>query len=213
MISTILLLILAAYLLGSIPTSVWVSKWFYHIDIREHGSGNAGATNTIRVLGANVGIPVFLFDVFKAWTAVFLSHFASVDPGSNAFIHLKLALGITAVIGHIFPVFAGFRGGKGVACLLGMVIGITPLAAFICFGIFIIVFIFTKIVSVGSVIAGMCYPVLVIVIFQYQSIALILFSLLAAILLLITHRNNIRRLIKGEEPKSSLFSKKTKPRA
>jgi acyl phosphate:glycerol-3-phosphate acyltransferase len=204
----IISLIVLAYLLGSIPTSVWVGRWFYNIDIREHGSGNAGATNTIRVLGAKAGIPVFIFDAFKGWAAVSLANCSSYAPDSNQFMNLKIALGVFAVIGHIFPLFAGFKGGKGVATLLGMVIGLTPLIALIAFGIFVIVLMLTKIVSISSMTAGLFYPLFVILIFKIHIPSLIVFSVVAAILLIFTHRKNIGRLLKGEEPKAVFLVKK-----
>src|SRR5687768_13215686 len=121
--------LLFAYLLGSIPSAVWIGKRFYGIDVREFGSGNAGATNTFRVLGKKAGIPVLLIDIFKGWLAVQLAYLSSYRIDSVEFVNLELVLGIAALIGHIFPVYVGFRGGKGIATLLGVVIGVHPYAA------------------------------------------------------------------------------------
>ena len=119
----------AAYLIGSVPTAVWVGKAFHGIDVREHGSGNAGATNVMRVLGVRTGIPVLLFDMFKGWMSVYLVHFQqSVVSGDELWILVAISLGVMAVIGHIFPVFAGFRGGKGVATIAGVCFSLHPLA-------------------------------------------------------------------------------------
>src|SRR5690606_18146286 len=115
------ILIFIAYLLGSVPTSIWIGKRFYKIDVREFGSGNAGATNTFRVLGKKAGIPVLIIDILKGTCAVALSYLSGFEYGSAEFVNLQLGLGVAALIGHIFPVFAGFRGGKGVATMLGVV--------------------------------------------------------------------------------------------
>ena len=105
-------LLFIAYLLGSLPSAVWVGKAFWNIDVREYGSGNAGATNTFRVLGPKAGIPVLILDIAKGWLAVQLAtYFGDYMPATQQFINFKLVLGVGALLGHIFPVFAGFRGG------------------------------------------------------------------------------------------------------
>src|ERR1700741_2137551 len=111
-------MLIAAYLFGSIPTAVWIGRAFYGIDVREFGSGNAGATNVFRVLGKKAGIPVLLLDVVKGILAVALAHFSDFTSHTTPLINYQIAIGIAAVIGHIFPLFGGFRGGKGVATLL-----------------------------------------------------------------------------------------------
>lgn len=203
----LILFCISAYLLGSIPTAVWVGKWFYHIDIREHGSGNAGATNTLRVLGAKVALPVFIFDVFKGFLMPFLAHhFINKFPTISDFYLFPILIGFMAVIGHIYPLFAGFRGGKGVATLLGMMLGIATIPSLLSFGVFIIVLIATKYVSVGSLTAGILFPVFTYFFADYTN-SLILFSILACSLLFYTHRKNIQRLIQGKESKTT-FKKK-----
>ena len=202
-------LVLLAYLLGSIPTAVWVGKLFYGIDIREHGSGNAGATNTFRILGKKAGIPVLLFDVLKGSLSVLMIHSINISANTDEFIYLKLALGISAILGHIFPVYVGFRGGKGVATLLGAVLAIQPEAAIFSIIIFLIVLFSSRYVSLSSMLAGLSYPILVIVYLRESNLILIGFSVLVSILLIITHKRNIDRLIKRQESKVNFFGKKT----
>lgn len=204
---SIIILLLFAYLLGSIPTAVWVGKLFYGIDVREFGSGNAGATNTFRVLGKKAGIPVLIIDILKGLFAVYLSYFSAFEIGSHPFINLQIALGVSSLLGHIFPVFAGFRGGKGVATLLGIVLGILPGAAFIAIIIFLIVLFAFKYVSLASMSAGLSFPVIVFFLFKELNVTLLLFSLVVAFLLIITHKKNISRLIQKKESKVNLFNK------
>ncbi len=200
---------LLSYLLGSIPTSVWVGKYFHGIDVREHGSGNAGATNTIRVLGWKTGIPVLLIDLAKGWTAAMLPIFFSLAGDKTALLtNLQILIGLTSVIGHIFPVFAGFRGGKGVATIFGVLLAIHPLLTLVCIGVFLVVLIITGIVSVSSMSTGIAFPILLFTVFDTPSLFFKIFSVIVAIALLFTHRKNINRLLKGEEKK--LFQKKTK---
>jgi len=203
-------IIISAYLLGSIPTSVWVGKIFYGIDIREHGSGNAGATNTIRILGWKAGLPVIIVDVLKGFAAVTLIRFVqSPPPGTDQFVNYQLMFGGAAVIGHIFPVFARFRGGKGVATLFGMVLAISPFSTLVCAGVFLITLFLTKYVSLSSILAGFTFPVAVIVIFHTSVTSLVVFSIAVSVLLVITHQKNIGRLLRREESKATfLFIKK-----
>lgn len=208
--TTNILLLLAGYLLGSIPTAVWIGKFFYKIDVREYGSGNAGATNTFRVLGKKAGIPVLLIDVLKGFVAVNLAYFSPYVVGGNQFINLELVLGIASLVGHIFPLFASFRGGKGIATLLGIVLGVHLYGALICMAIFIVILIISGYVSLGSMIAAICFPVIVICVFQTTVPSLIIFSILIAIMVLITHQKNIERLLRKEESKAKLIKKKTK---
>jgi len=201
--------VIVSYLLGSIPTSVWIGRIFYGIDIREHGSGNAGTTNTFRVLGIKAGIPVFIIDVLKGWAAVHLIYFSNYYiPQSGWYINIELLFGISALLGHIFPIYVGFRGGKGVATLLGIVIALHPLAAAISAGIFVITLIISKYVSLSSMIAGFSFPILIIVIFETTTLSLIIFSLIISVLLLFTHQKNIERLFAKEESKANLKIKR-----
>ncbi len=204
------LLVLIAYLLGSIPTSVWIGKAFYNIDVREFGSGNAGATNTFRVLGKNAGIPVLIIDILKGTLAVALAYFSGFEINSTEFINLQLGLGIAALIGHIFPVFAGFRGGKGVATILGIVICILPLASSLALIVFLVVLFSTRIVSLSSMLAGVSFPLVLNFLLGNQNPVLTIFSIVVAALLIVTHRKNIKRLLSNEESKVQLFQAKNK---
>lgn len=208
--SSNILLLLGGYLLGSIPTAVWIGKFFYKIDVREYGSGNAGATNTFRVLGKKAGIPVLLIDVLKGFAAVKLAYFSPYVPGSNQFINLELVLGIASLVGHIFPLFASFRGGKGIATLLGIVLGVHPYGALISMAVFIIVLLISSYVSLSSIISAILFPIIVIFIFKTTVPSLVIFSILIAIMVLITHQKNIERLLRKEESKAKLIRKKKK---
>jgi glycerol-3-phosphate acyltransferase PlsY len=203
-----IILIVTAYILGSIPSAVWAGRFFHGVDVREHGSGNAGTTNVIRVLGWKTGIPVLIIDMIKGWAATMLpALFHIAEPESTNIIVFQIIAGLTAITGHIFPVFAGFRGGKGVATMFGVLIGIHPLLTLACFGVFLVVFASTGIVSVSSMSAGIAFPVLLLTVFHTPSDALKIFSVIIGIALIITHRKNIGRLIRGEEKK--LFRKKS----
>jgi glycerol-3-phosphate acyltransferase PlsY len=201
-----LLAVAVAYLLGSIPTAVWIGRAFHGIDVREHGSGNAGTTNTIRVLGWKTGIPVLVIDMAKGWLAAMLPVFFKIAPPESAqLINLQILTGVTAIFGHIFPLFAGFRGGKGVATVAGAMLAIHPFLTLSCFSVFLIVLLLTGIVSVSSMSMGIAFPILLFTLFHTPSLIFKIFSVFVAVALIITHRNNIKRLIKGEEKK--LFGK------
>jgi len=203
-----IVLLIIAYLLGSIPTSVWVGKWFYRVDVREHGSGNAGATNTIRVLGWKAGGPVFFIDGLKGFVASSLVIYADFPHGTNSWVNFQLALGFAALLGHIFPIFAKFKGGKGVATLLGVVVALTPLPAALAFIVFLIVLFIFKYVSLGSIVAGISYPIILWSVFTEQPISMKVASVVMAIALIVTHKKNINRLLKGEESKAGFLFKK-----
>lgn len=206
----IISLLIAAYLLGSIPTAVWWGKRYYGIDVREFGSGNAGATNTFRVLGKKAGIPVLIVDILKGTAAVFLAHFSPYVFDSNEFVNLELGLGIAALVGHVFPIFAGFRGGKGVATILGIVICLTPFTSLMVLGVFLIVLLATRYVSLSSMVAGLSFPFFLNIVLKNQNETLLIFSIFVAVLLIITHKKNISRLLKHQESKVNLFAKKVR---
>lgn len=199
------LLVVAAYLLGSIPSAVWIGKRYYGIDIREHGSKNAGATNTLRVLGKRAAIPVFIIDVTKGFVAVSLAHFSTFFQDSDMMFIFKIALVIAAVGGHIFPIFSGFRGGKGVATLAGAVLGVYPPAVILCLATFLLVLMFSHYVSLSSMIAGIMFPIYTAFVFKTTSTPLIIFACIVALLLIFTHRKNIRRLLNHTEPKTYII--------
>jgi acyl phosphate:glycerol-3-phosphate acyltransferase len=197
-----LFLIILAYLIGSIPTSVWVSKAYFGIDIREYGSGNAGATNSYRVLGKKWGTFVMIADMLKAIVAVKLAFFLPEAFDNELYlINLQLGLGLAAVLGHIFPIWAEFRGGKGVASLFGMVLGIQPNVALCCVGIFILVLFLTRWVSLSSILASVAFPVFILVIFNEPEALYRVFAIAVALLVLLTHQKNIGRILKGSENK------------
>lgn len=204
--------LILAYLLGSIPSAVWIGKSIYGIDVREYGSGNAGATNTFRVLGKKAGIPVMLIDIAKGWTATnlaFLIGMSVTGPHHSVqFVNYQLALGITAVMGHLFPVFAGFRGGKGIATLTGMILAVHIQASLVCILVFLIVLMITRYVSLSSIIAGFTFPLSTIFIFHVSVRSIIVYGMCICVLILVTHQKNIERLMKGKEAKVNFFKKK-----
>ena len=210
-----ILFLLISYLTGSFPSAVWVGKIFYNKDVREYGSGNAGATNTFRVLGKSAGLPVLMLDVLKGWISVNYIIFLSEDfipISSNVTstqFEIQLAFGIAAVVGHLFPIFTGFRGGKGIATLLGILIGLNFTAALFSLLIFIFVFVISKYVSLASILASVTFPAVVFLILKESEVnsSLEMFAIFVPILTLITHQKNIERLIRGEENKAK-FGKK-----
>jgi len=203
-----LLFVLLAYLTGAFPSAVWVGKTFYKIDVREFGSGNAGATNTFRVLGKKAGVPVLIMDIFKGWLSVnYISFLTNIPQSAEAVFEIQLAFGIAAVIGHLFPIYTGFRGGKGIATLLGLLIGLHAVAALYSILVFVIVFVISKYVSLASILASIAFPILVILILGSTNVSLNLFAFFVPILSLITHQKNIERLLRGEETKVK-FGKK-----
>lgn len=206
-------IVILAYFFGSIPTAVWFGRAFYGVDVREYGSGNAGATNTFRVLGGKAGSIVMFVDILKGWTATNLPYLldSSVIGNDNAttFVNFQLALGVIAVIGHLFPIFAGFRGGKGVATLFGMVLAIHLYAALMCVSVFIIILLLTHYVSLGSILAGFTFPFSIAFIFKTSVPSILLYGIAICALILVTHQKNIERLLKGHESKIYLFKRKS----
>jgi len=203
-----ILLIVLAYLIGSIPTSVWVSKRFFGIDIRDYGTGNAGATNTYRVLGARWGTFVMIVDMVKgiiATSLYLLLPFYVVPAHDWDRTNLMIGLGLAAVIGHIFPIWAGFKGGKGVATLFGMVVAIQPLVAVCCVGVFLLVLYLTRFVSLSSILAGISFAVFILFIFNDDVTLYRVFSVAVALLILLTHQKNINRILNGTESKVPIF--------
>ncbi len=199
---------LLAYFLGAIPTALWVGKLFYSLDIRQHGSGNSGATNTFRVLGKRAGTGVLTFDILKGFLAAFLAY-ALLRQGliaPDAIVRTQLALGLTAVLGHIYSVFAGFKGGKGVASLLGVVLGVAPLPAVGCVLVFLALLWLTSYVSVSSMTSAAMFPVLVGLLGPRDP-WLFGFGVLVTLLVLYTHRQNIGRLRAGTESKVNPFGR------
>jgi len=199
-----ILLVTMAYLIGSIPSSVWIGRRFYGIDVREMGSKNAGATNTLRTLGKKAGIVVLLLDIMKGWLAVSLVCLSTYPSGSSTRIHLEVAMSIFAIIGHIFPIYAGFKGGKGVATTMGIIMGISPIMALLCIVVFALVFFISHYVSLASMIAVLSFPVW-IVLYKTTHPWLMAFSVVLPVLVIITHRKNIFRLLKKQESELRIF--------
>lgn len=205
--SNIVFLILS-YLIGSVPFSIIAGKLLKGIDVREYGSGNAGATNTFRVLGKKAGIPVLLLDVLKGYLAVNLVWYTSYVPSTEIYINLQLTFGIAAVLGHVFPVYVGFRGGKGVATLLGFMLAVFPEAALISIVVFVLTLLFSKYVSLSSIFAGLFFPFGVYYLSETLVPTMMIFAVFVPILLIATHQRNIERLVRGDENKVSLKKKK-----
>ncbi|MEG0467105.1 MAG: glycerol-3-phosphate 1-O-acyltransferase PlsY [Mucinivorans sp.] len=215
---TIIFLIIGAYLLGSIPSAVWIGRLFFNVDPRRHGSGNAGATNVLRLLGTKAALPVFAIDAAKGYAAVMLSWFSTLAPidvscqFSEPFINLRIALMICAILGHIFPIFASFRGGKGVATIAGCLIAIAPVPLACSFVVFVVFWSISHYVSLGSLTAAISFPLWVVVKYiivgEYISPTMVIFSLVVASVMIFMHRANIKRLREHTEGKTYLFKKK-----
>ena len=209
-----LYLIILAYLIGSIPSSLIVSRSQFNIDIRDYGSGNAGATNTFRVLGSKWGTLVMIMDMLKGLIAVKLALLLPYYIG-NEFerTNFQIGLGLAAVLGHIFPIWAEFRGGKGVATLFGLIISISPWTALSCVGVFLVVLYLTRFVSLSSILASMAFPVFILVVFNVDNIAYRIFAIAVALLVVMAHQKNIGRLLSGVENKVPIFKNRDRRRA
>ena len=200
--------VVISYLIGSMPTALWVGKAFFGVDIREHWSGNSGATNTFRVLGKKAGTAVLLIDVIKGLTAASLVRYLDfVEIGTVRFVNLQLLFGLSSVLGHIFPIYANFKGGKGIATLLGMVIGIHYLSALVCMSLFIAILFSTRYVSLSSILAAVAFPLIAILIYKNEEPFFIAFGIAAAIMVVLTHQKNIVRLVSGNENKAKLLKR------
>jgi glycerol-3-phosphate acyltransferase PlsY len=210
--------VLLSYLIGAIPSSLWMGKLFFNTDIREHGSGNAGATNTFRILGWKAGVIVLLIDFGKgllcttvisglAWNIG--SGPISLYSGWEVESMLVIFAGVAAVLGHMFPVYANFSGGKGAATACGMLYGIEPVSISISLAIFILVMVTTRYVSLGSIIASLVYPFSQLTLrygFDWDiDGSIILFSSFLALAIVVKHKGNIKRLLAGNENRVSSF--------
>jgi len=201
-------MITIAYLVGSIPTAIIYGKIFRGIDIREHGSGNAGATNVFRVMGWKSGLIVLLIDITKGLIATLFIYKIAINSVPFEPVLIQIIAGLSAVFGHIWTIFAGFKGGKGVGTGAGMIIGIIPEAVLAALIIFIITVGLTRFVSLGSVLASITIPFYLFfkkIFFQGNiSKPIMLFALFIPILIIYTHRSNIVRLLNGTENKIKL---------
>lgn len=213
----IVTMFITAYLLGSIPSAVWIGKRYYGVDVREFGSKNAGTTNVLRVLGTRAAIPVFVIDFLKGFLAVTLFSLLKYDediPSPVWIINLKIAAVFVVALGHIYPIFAGFRGGKGVATMLGALTGIRPTIAFLCFAVWFVVLMLWHYVSLASIAAGGCFPIFASIFagsvysrygLDHTPISFVVFSFVVAIILVWTHRKNIGRILEGTESKARIW--------
>lgn len=206
-----IMLVVLAYLLGSIPTSIWVSKSVFGFDIREFGSGNPGATNTFRVLGSKWGAFVMIVDITKGVIAtslyILIPFYLQNELARTNFM---IILGLAAVLGHIFPIWADFKGGKGVATILGMALAIQPIVALICIIVFLITLFTTRFVSLSSMLASLVFMVLILFIFNEKETSYRVFAIIVAVMVVVTHQKNIGRLLNGKENKAPLFKKNRK---
>jgi len=190
------LFVVLAYLLGATPTSFWVGRTIYGVDLRKEGSGNLGATNTFRVLGARAALPVALFDVFKGWLpAALFAQWAGVDEA----LLWSLGFGAAAILGHVFSFWVWFRGGKGVATSAGVFLALAPWATLICLAGFILVVRGTRMVSAGSITAAALLAPSVALTPNRGGTPLIIFSVALAAFVIWAHRSNIGRILRGEE--------------
>lgn len=216
--SALFVVVLLSYLIGAIPSSLWMGKLFFSTDIREHGSGNAGATNTFRILGWKAGVIVLLFDFGKGLLCTTLISGLAWNIGSGPISlysgwevesMLVIFAGVAAVLGHMFPVYASFSGGKGAATACGMLYGIEPVSISISLAIFIIVMVASRYVSLGSIIASLIYPFSQLTLkygFNWDiDGSIILFSSILALGIVIKHKGNIKRLLAGNENRVSSF--------
>ncbi len=208
-----ILLIILAYLIGSIPTAVWISIHFFNIDIRDYGSGNAGATNTFRVLGKKWGTIVMAVDILKGVVAtslyLLMSHYGTNELHRTNFM---IGLGLASVLGHVFPIWANFKGGKGVATLFGMALAIQPIVALLCIIVFLLVLFLTRFVSLSSILAGVAFMVFILFIYNAQEPLYRGFAIIVALMVILTHQKNISRILNGTESKVPILKHRDKKR-
>lgn len=205
----IVALLVGAYLLGSIPSAVWIGKIFYGVDVRTQGSGNAGTTNVLRVLGAKAALPVFLIDMLKGYLAVALVALSPFGEADGGYLYLKMALCAMAVVGHMWPLFAGFRGGKGVATLVGAMFAFSLGGILLALATFVLIVSVSHYVSVGSMVGGLLLPFYAALTGDSDPRLMVFFGLIS-LLLFYTHRANIGRLLHGTENKTYLFGHKNR---
>lgn len=214
--------IILSYLVGSIPSSIWVGKIVKGVDIRNHGSGNAGATNTFRLLGWKPGVAVLLIDFFKGFASSFWISTLAYSIASGPVVlfsfwevdaFLKITCGVVAVIGHMFPIYANFDGGKGMAAAAGMLCGIEPVSVGLTAIVFLVVMGASRYVSLASLVSAFIYP-LILVVLRYGygwSIdgSILIFAGMVGLGIIIKHKGNIRRLLQGEENRVQSFKPAT----
>ena len=209
-----LILIICAYLIGSIPTALIISQRFFGIDIRDYGSGNMGATNTFRVLGSKYGTIVMIADILKGVFAVALFNLIPFYLHNELErTNFMIGLGLSAVAGHIFPLFANFKGGKGVATLFGMLLAIQPVIAGSCVAVFLLVLFFTRYVSLSSILSALMLPICVLWIWNDDVVLYRFFAVLVAALVVLTHQKNIGRILRGVESRVPILKHRDRRKA
>jgi acyl phosphate:glycerol-3-phosphate acyltransferase len=202
------LFLIIAYLIGAIPTAVWYGRRFFKTDIREHGSGNAGASNVFRTFGKKAGIIVMAIDILKGVLATSLPHVLvknGIIDVSDLAIY-QLVFGLIAVVGHVFPIYVGFKGGKGVATMMGVMIALVPMISLLCFGVFIVFLVLSKYTSLGSMMAAVCFPIAIF--FTEKPAIYLWFSIVCAAFIIYKHRSNIKRILDGTENRLEWNKKK-----
>ncbi|MTI88472.1 MAG: glycerol-3-phosphate 1-O-acyltransferase PlsY [Balneolaceae bacterium] len=218
----LIIVLSVSYLLGSIPSSLWIGKLAHGVDIRKHGSGNAGTTNTFRVLGWKPGVTVLVMDLMKGFAASFwvskqafeIASGPIAPPGWEADAFLMIVCGLMAVAGHMFPVFANFKGGKGAATACGMLFGIEPISIGISAFIFIVIVLTTRYVSLASITSSFIYPISLVIMRYgfgyYVDGSIIIFATLIAIGIIYKHKSNIKRLMDGNENRVDIYGSSKK---
>ena len=203
----LLIVIVLCYLIGSIPTAIIAARSARGIDIREHGSGNVGGTNAFRILGWKIGMTVMIFDFGKGWFAAYYIAQLGYNNGIIDPLLVQILAGSFSIIGHIYTLFAGFKGGKGVGTAAGMLLAVYPIALLFCFAVFAITVGTTKYVSLASMLGALTLPISLYIREQFfgGEIELVryIFAILIVVLIVYTHRSNIQRLLNGEENKFS----------
>lgn len=205
-----ILAIVLAYLLGSLPFAVWISKYFFKQDIRTLGSGNAGSTNMYRSFGFWAGFSTQVLDILKSFAATMLPLWLSVSLNDNLWLS-QLLFGLASVIGHVYPIFAGFQGGKGVNSILGMMLAIAPIPTLFCLLVFLITLWFSEYVSLGSILATLAFTVLqlwgLVTNSTLYNPLMLLIGIMLSLFIVFTHRQNIIRIKNGTESKASFILK------
>lgn len=205
----IILCIILGYLLGSIPSAVWIGKQFFGKDVRQFGSGNAGATNTFRVLGTVAGIIVLSADILKGFLAVMIPVWLQIGFNYKGGAEdLAMVCGVAAVLGHLYPIFAKFKGGKGVATALGIMLAAAPFASLSAAGVFLIIWLSFGYVSLASILGAVSFPIFLFTLFYPEGNILKVAAIILPLLILFTHRTNVSKLLKGTENKTTPFKKR-----
>lgn len=196
----IVVMLILSYLIGAFPSGLVIGKLFFKKDIRQFGSGNTGATNSFRVLGRPAGFVVTFLDIFKGFITVFFPIWlpVHVDGPISTFFNNGLIVGLFAILGHVYPIYLKFKGGKAVATSAGVVLGVNPILLLILAAIFFLVLKTFKYVSLSSIVAAICCVIGSLIIQDYILLAV---SGIVSIILIIRHKTNIVRIFKGEEPK------------